>query len=126
MRVLLRIEARRGSIPKARHWVVDAIGRLDVSPGTVATIELLTSEVVTNAVRHGSGGTITVEVDARRGACRVSVTDTGHDLPVVRSTGPQVPGGHGMRLVERLAATWGVAPVRGGGKTVWFSVPLDG
>ena len=124
--VLLRIESRRGSVPKARHWVNDQTRTLGMSPGSVATVELLTSELVTNAVRHGSSEAITVRVESTRTTCTVAVTDAGDALPVVRSSGPHVPGGHGMRLVERLAARWGVRPERGGGKTVWFTVPLEG
>ncbi|MCU1431217.1 MAG: putative anti-sigma regulatory factor, serine/threonine protein kinase, partial [Actinotalea sp.] len=69
---------------------------------------------------------ISVRVSADRRQVTVSVTDTSTDLPVVRSTGPDVPGGHGMRLVDRLASRWGVDVHPTGGKTVWFSVPVSG
>ncbi|MCU1431679.1 MAG: putative anti-sigma regulatory factor, serine/threonine protein kinase, partial [Actinotalea sp.] len=94
----LRIEARRGSIRDARHWTRARSRELGLPPSVVSVIELLTSELVANAVLHGSGQPISVRVSADRRQVTVSVTDTSTDLPVVRSTGPDVPGGHGMRL----------------------------
>jgi anti-sigma regulatory factor (Ser/Thr protein kinase) len=85
-------------------------------------VELLTSELVSNAVIHGGGAAVVVRAVLDGDFFVVAVSDTGDALPVMRSTGPEVPGGQGMRLVDRLAAAWGVDPSDDGGKTVWFRV----
>jgi anti-sigma regulatory factor (Ser/Thr protein kinase) len=89
---------------------------------------LLTSELVTNAVVHGSG-VITVAIERDDDAIAVAVGDYGHDRPVatLADTGTGVDlaaeGGRGLHLVRALATCWGVRPTRDGvGKVVWFRV----
>ena len=36
---------------------------------------------------------------------------------------PARVGGLGMRLIDELAADWGVAQVTDDGKVVWFEIP---
>jgi anti-sigma regulatory factor (Ser/Thr protein kinase) len=86
-------------------------------------MQLLTSEVVTNAVVHGGGfeGTV-LQAFARAatGTLMVCVTGPGNgfDAASARRT-PGVDGGWGLNLVEQLSADWGV--VRGAGRcSVWF------
>jgi anti-sigma regulatory factor (Ser/Thr protein kinase) len=120
---VLRLERRRGSVATARHWARDLASGRGLDGDGVSTVELLTSELVANAIRHGSSPVITVRAIVRRAELVLAVTDGDDALPVVRTTGPEVPGGHGMRLVERLASRWGVRHEPGNGKTVWFAVP---
>jgi anti-sigma regulatory factor (Ser/Thr protein kinase) len=95
---------------------------MGVVPSVVPVVELLTSELVANAVLHGASSQVHVHAGLADGFFAVAVTDACDDLPVRRTTGPEVPGGHGIRLVERLAASSGVDTHEGGGTTVWFSV----
>jgi anti-sigma regulatory factor (Ser/Thr protein kinase) len=105
---------------RARSIVREALSVWD-SDDHVRLTELLTSELVTNAVRHAATEImLSVEVDAR--IVRVEVTDTGADMPVVAAT-PDV-GGYGLRIVDQLAARWGVDSNPNDGKTVWFEVEL--
>jgi anti-sigma regulatory factor (Ser/Thr protein kinase) len=77
------------------------------------TAVLLISELVTNAVLHGTGK-IRLEIDG----AHFAVADEGHARPAMRSE-PGPEGGWGLRLVGQLATRWGV----GGGQTqVWFEV----
>jgi anti-sigma regulatory factor (Ser/Thr protein kinase) len=93
------------------------------SDDEVRLTELLTSELVTNAVRHAATEIrLRVEFDAK--TVRVEVTDTGKAMPVVTPT-PDV-GGYGLRIVDQLAARWGVDQIPENGKTVWFEVDLKG
>ena len=82
--------------------------------------ELLVSEVVTNAVEHGSSGGI-VEIEALPAGLRVAVTDHAHGDPEVRHPSPDEPTGRGLAIVDQLSRWWGVEPVDGG-KRVWFEV----
>ena len=118
----LRLPARRGAVVMARRWALRHARELGVAETVLPVVELLTSELVANAVRHGGPADVSVRLTLAAGALTVAVTDGSDDLPVTRTTGPEVPGGHGMRLVARLAAASGVEPHRGGGKTVWFRV----
>ena len=87
---------------------------------------LLTSELVTNAVRYGHG-TVRLAVDDRRDRVRIGVTDANPEP--ARSPGPAdatAERGRGLGILDRLAARWGCAPTPGAaGKTVWFDLDRE-
>lgn len=117
----LLLPADPSSIARARHWVAALGRRAHVGPSAEHTLELLTSEVLTNAIVHtGASAPISVRADLRQDAVRVEVTDTDTTMPVVRPPSATRAGGNGMRIVEMLASTWGVDVHPGAGKTVWF------
>lgn len=89
----------------------------------VEDAELLVSEIVTNAVRHGDP-VITLSVEADEDSLRVAVSDGSNVLPVSpRQVSPALPSGRGLLLVARVATEWGVATDSpGDGKTVWFRI----
>jgi len=90
----------------------------------VPVVELLTSELVSNAVLHGPRqGWVTVRAVRRNSQFTVAVTDQSPDPPVVRTTDADVPGGQGMRLVDRLSNAWGVQ-LDATGKAVWFRLRI--
>ena len=83
----------------------------------------MTSEIVTNAVRHAGlnpGDTIRVHVGADPEWVRVDVRENGpgfrHAFPARTS-----PGGWGLLLVSLLADRWG-SSYRGGESCVWFEI----
>ncbi len=81
------------------------------------TAVLLISELVTNAVLHGTGE-ISLIIDVDAGGGRFAVADEGEGTPVVRDA-PGPDGGWGLRLVGQLASRWGVLEER---TQVWFEV----
>jgi anti-sigma regulatory factor (Ser/Thr protein kinase) len=111
----------------ARTTVSTAIG--SVRPEVAEEVELLTSEVVTNAIRHARVdplGEVILRVDASDDHVRVEVLNPGpsFDPPV-----PSIPGvsgtGLGLFLVDALADAWGVD--REGPRTkVWFEISKNG
>jgi anti-sigma regulatory factor (Ser/Thr protein kinase) len=108
------------AVPAARK-ALDDLG--DVEPSVRPVLELLTSELVTNAVRHGaSDPNESILLSARRfnGTVRVEVCDEGLTAFDADPEGTDLmePGGHGLVLVEALAARWGVSG--GQPKCVWF------
>lgn len=94
------------------------------------TAELLTAEVVTNAVEHTSGGPIELSVELLPRGFQVEVHDPGHDLPAgldpllpPRPDPPQpdelAEHGRGLILIRALSASSGCR-LTGTGKAVWF------
>lgn len=85
---------------------------------------LLLSEVVTNAVRHGSPP-ITTDLE-RPGTegMHVLVTDSAPGAPVVRKVDLESTDGRGMALVDLLPSHWGVEPGQAS-KAVWFQLRED-
>jgi anti-sigma regulatory factor (Ser/Thr protein kinase) len=81
------------------------------------TAVLLISELVTNAVLHGTGE-IRLTIDIAGTDARFSVCDEGGGTPVVRPE-PGPDGGWGLRLVGQLASRWGVHEGR---TQVWFEL----
>ena len=106
------------SVASVRHFARAACGGLP--RGTADTVELLVSEIATNALVHGAGD-VRVRVNVSGGTVRVEVDDGGTALPTLREASPTAEGGRGLALVVAMSSGWGVAP-RPGGKTVWFEV----
>lgn len=84
---------------------------------------LLTSELVTNAVKYG-GDHIVLSLADGSDALRVEVHDDGSQAPRIGAWENHAVGGRGLLLVESLASEWGT--VRGSaadpGKSVWFTL----
>lgn len=119
----LRMPSHHGAVWVARHWVCDRAEDRGVPVELLPDIALLTSELVGNALVHGTGGEVEVRFSLGDLQVTIEVSDSSPGRPEVRDTGPATPGGHGLRLVEMLAATWGYHVHPGGnGKTVWFSI----
>ncbi|MEX2204430.1 MAG: ATP-binding protein [Actinomycetota bacterium] len=114
----------RSTAPKlARATVSTAIG--SVRPEVTEEVELLTSEVVTNAIRHARVdplAEIILRVDASNDHVRVEVLNPGPSFdPPVPSTRGVNGTGLGLFLVDALADAWGVD--REGPRTkVWFEI----
>jgi len=87
---------------------------------------ILTSELVTNAIRHGRPA-VTLAIHLEPSALTVVVTDTGPERPplVPRSPHPDSPTGRGLVIVDALATRWGITPQPANpGKAVWFALDL--
>src|SRR6266498_573723 len=90
----------------------------------VSDIELLTTELVTNALKHATvsqSEQIIVRLVLRDGV-RVEVIDPGPPFdprPVRPDSGSM--SGWGLFIVDAVATSWGVEP-EGRGKKVWFEV----
>ncbi|MGW2642543.1 SpoIIE family protein phosphatase [Streptomyces sp. NPDC001348] len=83
------------------------------------SVELLVSEVVTNAVRYASRP-VTLRL-LRTDVLRCEVGDDVPQLPRLRQARATDEGGRGLYLVNRLARRWGATRLSTG-KVVWFEV----
>jgi DNA-binding NarL/FixJ family response regulator len=94
---------------------------LDEANETLAgDVELLVSELVSNAVIH-AGTDPRLEVRIAADTVRVEVYDADPSSPVARQPDSAGPGGRGLHLVDRLASRWGFE-LLDEGKLVWFEV----
>lgn len=94
----------------------------------VETVELVISELVTNAIR-ASTDPIRLRIEAHNSYLRVSVADSNDAKPMPRAARSMDTHGRGLAIVARLSQAWGTRPTPGGdGKTVWadFGMALNG
>jgi len=110
------------SAGRARAFVADMLEVWDCND-TEEIAGLLTSEVVTNAVRH-AGGDLVLEVSLQAGTLRISTLDRGPMWTQPIPADPHDSHGRGLLLVDSLARRWGVEQ-RATGKTVWFEVAVQ-
>ncbi|HYZ28128.1 MAG TPA: ATP-binding protein [Thermoleophilaceae bacterium] len=81
-------------------------------------VELVVSELVTNAVRHGPGELITLRLASTpNGGIAGEVVDQGDGVVAIREHGGALAGGLGLPIVDALTSDWGVYP---GSTHVWF------
>lgn len=120
--VTARFPAQRASVAAARQFVTDAL----VEAGVTSVLDdsrLLVSELATNAVVHANTDfSVTVHISA--GRVYVEVRD-GDPTELDLTTDQELPelaiSGQGLRIVGRLAGSWG-SRVEDHGKVIWFSV----
>ena len=118
----VRLAATRAAAGEARSQVRAVIRDWGV-PVDPDTAVLLASELVTNAITHETGGTITLGIRCLRGRLRVDVYDTSHSFPVVSVAPGDAETGRGLMLVATLAAEWGFYRTPAG-KAVYFTLPF--
>ncbi|MER8103944.1 SpoIIE family protein phosphatase [Kitasatospora sp. NPDC094016] len=83
--------------------------------------ELLTSELITNALVH-AGSPTQLRLFCNR-ALTVEVADQESETPRIRRARADDEGGRGIHLVNELAHRWGSRRT-GDGKVVWFELEL--
>ena len=96
-----------------------------IESARLATLKLLVSEIVTNAVIHSGAATGEIVLSARlldNGDVRVEVTDGGEGFTPVPRDLARPDGGYGLYLVEKEARSWGVD--HSGGTRVWFELAV--
>ena len=108
---------------KARGQVRATLQAWEV-PVDTSVAALLTSELVTNAMRHETGDTITLVITCGYGQLHVDVHDTSGELPVPLDGPPDAETGRGLMLVAGLSSSWGYyrTPT---GKAVYFALAFQ-
>jgi anti-sigma regulatory factor (Ser/Thr protein kinase) len=117
----LRYPRDPASPGQARHAARQALEAWDGAPEHQDAVELVISELVTNAVVHAASE---VDVVLVVGPDRFRVEVSDNDLsPFDRGEGgADDEHGRGLALVEALSGSWGVEQ-SAGGKTVWVELP---
>ncbi|MGW2745312.1 ATP-binding protein [Streptomyces sp. NPDC001450] len=120
-RMVMSIASESSLVPAVRHSV-RATAAIRGSSELAGQLELLASELVSNAVRYGGGGGVTVLLTIQGGVALLEVEDRSDAEPVVCPVGEDDEGGRGLALVAVLADAWGWRPAGRGGKRVWVRV----
>jgi anti-sigma regulatory factor (Ser/Thr protein kinase) len=112
----------------ARAFAADTLESWAVPAEEVEAVQLVVSELVTNAVLHAPESTsITLELVLTREAVRVMVSDgSSHEpRPPWRQASWSAQGGRGVTLVDTIADRWGTEPRSPRGKTVWCELRAE-
>ncbi|WP_121745210.1 SpoIIE family protein phosphatase [Streptomyces sp. E2N166] len=118
-----RLPRRPQSVAEARRFVRAAVD--GVAPVLVDTVELLVSELVTNALLHARTD-IDVSARVEDGTVHVRVRDQRPDRKLLPQECSAYTGtGQGLAVVGRLASRYGVEADEAS-KTVWFELGPDG
>ncbi|WP_424534887.1 ATP-binding protein [Sphaerisporangium viridialbum] len=120
---------RAESVHSARSFAAGCL--LGWSMGDIVEdMELIVSELATNALRHGlvldsrnlrrSGREpIRMSMIRRDSLVTCVFADPGSAAPVLRHPSPLEPGGMGLHIVESMSVRWGWNPLLPCGKVVW-------
>ncbi|MEU8995294.1 ATP-binding protein [Streptomyces caniferus] len=110
---------------EARNYVHDLLHRTGSPVDDLALVDalLVTTELVTNAQRHGGGLTgFTAEIVD--GYLELAVDDKSERRPTAPARrDPDATGGYGWPLIQRLARTIDIV-VTATGKTIRVTLPL--
>jgi serine phosphatase RsbU (regulator of sigma subunit)/anti-sigma regulatory factor (Ser/Thr protein kinase) len=107
--------ARAAEVARARTELAGQLATWGLDEH-VFTMELVVSELLTNAIRH-AGEPVTLRL-IKDAALICEVSDGSSTSPHARKAQPWEEGGRGLFLVGQVADRWGTR-YTGGGKTIW-------
>ena len=122
--VRLQVELPRARVaPGDARRVLRNLCANHVEADLLVDAELLVSELVTNAIRHGEGDiTLCARVDDDRLVVEVIDQGSGFEYELRRQDFEHV-GGWGLDIVDDLSSRWGVHE---GTTHVWFELERPG
>ncbi len=86
---------------------VQAVHGLPVSDRAMSMVELVVSELVTNAYTYAPGPCL-LELEVRDGVVEISVWDTAAQLPAVSPADPSRIGQHGLEIAMAVCRSFEV------------------
>ncbi|MFE7775252.1 ATP-binding protein [Streptomyces sp. NPDC057445] len=90
----------------ATDFLVERHG-FDATSGVVGAVQLIVSELVTNACKF-TFGPCTLDLERIASGVEVTVRDSGTTLPVARAADPGRVGQHGLEIVMALSDSFAV------------------
>jgi len=120
----IALRSEPASVRLARRFVDTWLG--DDADGHLAEdLQLVTSELVTNAIRHSS--LVGLRLSRRDGCVVLEVDDDGGGPPVLADDmSTTAVSGRGLLIVERVSDRWGWRRMADGGKRVWCELCQGG
>jgi two-component sensor histidine kinase len=118
--------SRPDSASAARAFLSRLLDGWEIDAKVIDDAALLTGELMTNAVRHGSGA-VTLRIEAKNGLVHVAVHDDEQALTDSERDGGSRLSSSGQWIVESVAHEWGTDKSDGcSGKTMWFELKAPG
>lgn len=88
-------------------------------------IELIVSELVTNAIVHSFGSSVTMTLELRYGLLTIEVRDETGTCPAIKQPADDAENGRGLILVQAITeqhgGAWGIRP---DGTSTWCTIPV--
>jgi serine/threonine-protein kinase RsbW len=124
----LRVDPDPASAASVRRAVGQALGAEGLPAPVIDDAVLVATELLGNSLRHAAAlpsGQLRVSWDVNGEGVIVRVTDGGGvRSPHLRNAEPAGTTGRGLRIVDALAAEWGVESQPDGATTVWAWLAL--
>jgi anti-sigma regulatory factor (Ser/Thr protein kinase) len=117
----LELGAISSAVPSARLHARLVLMEWGLSGDMAQSAELVVSELVTNAIEHGSAGipaTVRVWLSSDGGNVAINVWDASTVPPVAANTEADADSGRGLMIVAALSKEWGCSAAEPG-KVVW-------
>jgi anti-sigma regulatory factor (Ser/Thr protein kinase) len=112
--------------PQLARRAVEEHFAAELDEDRLASVDLLTTELVSNAVRHGGadeGKSVVLHLALAPGCLRIEVCDPGTGF-AAGTPAPYGEGGYGLFIVSEVSSRWGVS--NGVDNCAWFELDLDG
>jgi anti-sigma regulatory factor (Ser/Thr protein kinase) len=119
----VRLTTGPAASAEARRQVREALCAWEIPVDPDVAI-LLTSELVTNAVRHEVTGIVLLAITCSCDQLRVDVHDTSRSLPTLVDASADDEAGRGLMLVTTLSDEWGFYRTPAG-KAVYFTLAFQ-
>ncbi|MFE0149905.1 ATP-binding protein [Nonomuraea sp. NPDC059007] len=113
-------------LPVTRKRIIQQLATWDyrLEPVIDENLQLVASELMTNALQHAGGGAISVTLWAEDNEAYLEVQDNSLDKPCVSVSADEDEHGRGLFLVESLSIEWGTDLLMDG-KRVWARMRLQ-
>ncbi|MFJ8802844.1 ATP-binding protein [Streptomyces sp. NPDC102487] len=108
MEASLALDGDGSRIAHARHLAADFLAKvrdahgLPVLTATVEIVQLIVSELVTNARKYAPGPAL-LHLRATDGVLQIELSDSSPVLPAPKAANPERVGQHGLEIVTALA-----------------------
>lgn len=118
----MRLAPDEGAAVEARRFAREWSTQRGLSDPLVADLELVVTELVSNAVRHGEAP-ISLDLDLTDSVVRGEVRDGSDEAPAPNPN-PDHHGGFGLNIVSHCTSRWGSELLSAGEqrKQVWFEI----
>jgi anti-sigma regulatory factor (Ser/Thr protein kinase) len=114
-RLSVTLAPEPGSVKAARDAAALLLAEADPSDELVFALRLVVSELMTNAVEHGSPGEeIGLELTLYRDHAYVSIHNVGPAVDMTRLRRGRPDRGRGLEIVAALSDRWGIESGRAG------------
>lgn len=102
----IELAANVAEVAAARRFVRNTL--VEVPPPVVDDVQLIASELVTNAIEHGPGGPVVVELDCTDSVVRLTVQSPNPQANIANPRRWAIPSadalsGRGFGIVRRVA-----------------------